>query len=294
MTSKELHAYAGIYLHQKGVKPRSRRIHVAAIRTFYKWFSSRTGITNPAEELPYPQYGKPLSTYIEPGYAEKLIMSRGIDTFIGLRDTLLIMLFCSGLRVGAVVGLNESDLIFEKGSHGEQLSIRVTKRRGNKSSDGIIPMLDEVWVMMRAYLGHPDLQSIDRLLENGDKLLFPNTVRPWRVPEEDWRGEKRRLGRQQCWVMIQTAGEKLGIPKDRLHPHAFRHLFGLSLSKADIATITRMQLLTHNTAAASEIYDHMNTALARAAMERANPFKGMVTPGKALLNSLKKEGKKEE
>jgi integrase len=93
------------------------------------------------------------------------------------------------------------------------------------------------------------------------------------------------------WRLIQNAGEKLGIPKDRLHPHAFRHLFGLKLSQNDISTNTRMHLLSHNSPVASEIYDHLNSNMARAAMEKANPFTGMITPGAALLEAVKKEGK---
>ena len=293
ISSEELHGFTGLHLHQAGVSPRARRGHVAAIRTFYRWYCSIESLEpNPAEHLPYPQFGSPLPVYIEPHHAEKLIMSQGIETFIGLRNTVIIMLFCVGLRVGAVARLNESDLIFEKGEHGEhgeKLSIRIkTKGKGDKGKHSIVPVPDEVWVMMRAYLGHPDLLAMDRVTATGDKVLFPSARRHGCIPEEEYHGERLRLTKWSLWRLIQRAGKKLGIPSDRLHPHAFRHMFGLNLSKHDISTLTRMRLMSHNSESASEIYDHLNDSMARTAIEKANPFKGMITPGAALLETVKK------
>jgi integrase len=151
-------------------------------------------------------------------------------------------------------------------------------------------MPDEVWVMMRAYLGHKELLALDRALPDGDSVLFPSTVRHGSIPAEEYRGERLRLSKWQCWKMIQKVGSNLGIPRDRLHPHAFRHLFGLNLSKANIATVTRMRLMAHTKEETSQVYDHLNDEMAREAMEKANPFRGMITPGGELLQLVNNKG----
>lgn len=281
VTSEQLLGFTGLYLHNEGLTHRSRRAYVAAIRVFYRWLSDKAGSPNIAQNLPYPKLGRQLPLFIQTSHLESLLVNEGIDTYRGLRNTFMIYLMACGLRVGALVRLNEDDLLFEKDS----LSVRIHTKGG---VEAIIPMPKEVWVIARAYLGVLQQQGWDRNTRNGKKVLFCATNR-WQTPAHDFHGEKRRIRAETVYLTLQRHGKRLGIPREQLHPHALRHSFGLALAKADISTLTRMKLMAHRSPEASAIYDHMSMNEAKTAMDKANPFKDMINPGGQLLLKLKEK-----
>lgn len=283
ITGEDIELFCGLYAHSIGISPRSRRALVAGIRGFFAWLA-RTGRTdsNLAEQLEYPKVGKPLPRAISLAHAEAILMQPDIETFLGIRDAAMIsVLVGCGLRVSGLVSMNQSSLIWGRDEAGrERLSIRVNEK-GKK--DRIVPVPGESALLIRAYLGHTDLASIERWLPDGDQVLWV-TVNNRMVAEHEYHGARRRISIRSIRQQLERYGKRAKVPKDQRHPHAFRHLYGTELAEDDVDTITRQALMGHADPKDSEIYVRMAQRKLTLEVDRANPLAKMKAP---LLDNLR-------
>ena len=150
-------------------------------------------------------------------------------------------------------------------------------------------MPHEARLLLLAYLGHPDLEAIDRLLPSGDRVLFVST-RNQGVPAHDYFGERRRLHARSVNDLILRYATRVGVPRDQAHPHAFRHLYGTELAEHDAQTYQLQALLGHVDAKTTEIYIHLATRTLAKLVDRANPLRGINTPASGLARELNKRG----
>ena len=283
----EIETFAGLHMHEQGMKPRSRRPVVAALRKFFAWMVRAGHLPrNPAAQLPYPRAGKPLPIPMESRYAEQLLMAPGLDDFLGRRDTAIISLFIGcGLRVSGLAALNDSNLMFHLDEKDrERLSLRV-REKGDK--ERIVPAPDECWALLRVYLGDPELAAIDRSLPNGDQVLFVSTMNR-RVPPEDYHGEARRMNTGAIDDLIKRYGRRCGIPADQLHAHAMRHLYGTELAEGDIDLLERQSLMGHVSSDSTKVYTHLAQRRLRQAVDKANPFRRIKSPVSELVSELRR------
>lgn len=286
--AESLENYVGPYLHKQAIRPISRRVPVSAIRGFYGWLTQRKIIDdNPAAGLSPPNAGRPLPKAMRLSDAEKLLMEPGINSFIGLRDTAMIaILIGCGCRVSGLVALNEGDLLWSQSKVGtERLDIRFTEK-GKKQR--IVPVPLETSLLIRAYLGHPDLERIDRTLYSGDQVLFVATQRHCSVPEHAFFGEARRLKKNTVQAMISAYGESAGIHKSYCHPHALRHLYGAELAEESVDLLERQALLGHATPKTTEIYSHLATRKLREIVDKSNPMSKLRGPSHDLASKLRR------
>jgi len=284
-TSADLQKYTGIYAHSLGISPRGRRPIVAAVRGFYKWAKQQRHVArNPAELLPYPAAGLRLPRSPSIAEAERLLMQPDIDTFIGLRDaTMIAILIGCGLRLSGLMGLNESSVIWEADASGiERLTLRVVEK-GRR--ERLVPAPREVAMLMRAYLGHPDLAAIDRTLANGDQVLFV-TVRNRVVSIADYHGERRRIARKTIWQMIERYSRRARISEGARHPHALRHLYGTELTESDTPLLQTQALMGQEDPKNTAIYTHLAQRKLREVVDKANPLAKMRSPLLSTLRSL--------
>jgi len=285
---EQLVDFTGMYAHKEmALTPSARRPLVAAVRTFYSWLQMTDVIDrDPASKIPYPKSGRPLPVAMQLSSAEKILMQPDLDTFIGVRDlAILSVLTGCGPRVSGVCRLNDSDLIFYNDDGLDQLSIRFTEK-GNR--ERIIPAPMETLLMMRAYLGHHELASVNRNLEGGDKVLFIS-MRNRTVPSHEYYGENRRLKARAVDSMIKKYGEQVGIPKDQLSAHSFRHLFGAELAEDEVNTLIMQSLLGHADPKTSEIYSHLAMRKLRQVVSRSNPLGKIKTPVSGLRDIIRSQ-----
>lgn len=285
-THDDLLVFTGIWLHRKGLKdPLSRRPMVSAVREFYRWAATRGLVANsPAAAIPSPRAGRKLPRVLTLANAEKLMWAPDFSSFEGVRDgAMLGLLIGCGLRVSGLVSLNQWQVIQEVVDGRPRLVLSVIEK-GNKQRR--LPVPEQADLLLRLYLEHPDLKEIDRALENGDHVLFVS-LRNRNVPEHEYRGEKRRLGRGAVLAMVKKHGQVQGIPEDQLHPHALRHLYGTELREDDVDLITRQRLMGHADPKTTEIYDHLALRKVTRDVDRANPLAKMRTPASDLLRQLK-------
>lgn len=287
-THDELVVFSGIWLHKRGLTdPRSRRTHVAATREFYRWALDNKHIRgNPAVGLPYPKVGRKLPRVMTLPNAEKLMWAPDFTTFEGVRDgAMLGLLIGCGLRASGLVNLNVSNVIADALDGKPRLFLNVIEK-GNKERKLPIPV--EADMMLRLYMGHEELQHIDRALPDGDQVLFVST-RNRTCSIDEYRGERRRLNRRAVLQMVDKYGQRAGIPSAQLHPHALRHLYGTELAENDVDIKIRQDAMGHEDVKSTGIYTHLAMRKMSRELDRANPLANMRTPVSDLLKQLNKK-----
>ena len=272
----DLERFAGMYCHSLDIGARSRRVYVSALRGFYAWAHAQHLLPgNAAEHLPYPRAGRPLPRAITLSNADLLLRQPDLATFLGLRDTaIMAVLMGLGLRISGICALNESAMVWTEYEGREDLVIRVVEK-GSKERH--MPAPREVALLLRAYLGHPDLAAIDRTLEDGDRVLFV-TVANRMVPACDYRGEARRISEYTVRDVLAKHGAAAKIPADQLNPHALRHLYGTELAEEDASLFASQALMGHTDPKSTEIYTHLAMRKLRRTVDKANPLGKLRTP----------------
>lgn len=287
----ELEAFAGLWLHRKGIVAASRKPYVSAVRMFFLWAAGSKNLLrsagNPAAELQHPKAGKPLPRAMSLASAERLMWAPDMGTFVGIRDaTMMAMLMGCGIRVSGLVALNEGDLETIQYNGQPRIVVRVLEK-GNKERR--VPVPKEADALLRVYLEHEDLKAIDRDVTNRrgrpDRVLFVNTKHPT-AQDHEHRGELRRLSRRGVWDVVQRHGQRVGIPTAELHPHAMRHLFGTELIEGDTHLLTTQDLMGHAEAKTTEIYVSLAMHKKVRAIDQAAPLSKMRTPISEFLKRL--------
>lgn len=280
----EIEEFAGLHLHRLGIAPRSRRIAIAALRGFYKW-AKKKGLTsvNTAVNLSYPRIGRKIPSFMPLQALESLLIQADLDKLSGVRDAAIISVLAGcGLRISGLIGLNESDLVADTQGGRDGIFFRVTEKGSNER---LVPVPGETLLMVRAYLGHPDLRRIERTLPNGDKPLFVNIRNPLKKSCDHF-GESRRLSATGVRRMLKKYGRLAGVPLEFCHPHALRHLYGTSLIENDVDLITAGQLMGHTSTESTKLYIHLATRRLRDAVDKGNPLSKINTPVSGLTHLL--------
>lgn len=286
LTPEHVQRYAGEVLHGKGLSPDARRVVVSALRGYFRWlFDKRVLPSNITAQLPFPKRARRLPLPISPDECSKLMAEIDLKSFQGVRDLAMVsVLIGCGPRVSGVCNLDEQDLVFTMNAAGlEELTIRFTEKGQHER---YVPAPEEARLMLRAYLGHPELEAIDRRTDKGGQVLFVNLVNS-HVPAHERRGEARRITEWSVYQMIQKHGTVAGIHKSKLHPHAFRHLYGQEMAEADTSVLVMQQLMGHRDSGSSEIYTHIAYRKIREAAMKANPMKRVKHPAAGLAAVLR-------
>ncbi|MEI8634744.1 tyrosine-type recombinase/integrase [Vibrio sp. PP-XX7] len=283
---KTLEQFSGGWLHRQSYSAASRKVAVAAVRGFYAYLTQRHLVkSNSASGLVYPKIGRRLPRFMALKSAEALLLQPDLDTFSGLRDSaMLALLMGCGFRVDGVCSLNESQLIWYHCGETNRLAIRVIEK-GDR--ERLVPVPLEAMLLLQAYLGHPELQMIDRLLQNGDQVLFVN-LRNRHVPVWEHCGELRRISSRAVDRMIKRYAIQAGVPEDQAHAHALRHLFGTELAESDSSTLQIQALMGHADPKTSEIYTHISMRKMTNILDLGNPLGKIETPVSALLQEMKR------
>lgn len=286
-STDDLKLFSGKWLFEQGLRdPVSRKPCVAAVREFYKWLKDSGRIaSDPGRAVPHPKFGRRLPRVMSLAHAEALMYAPDYSTFEGLRDaTMIALLIGCGLRVSGLVGLNVGNLFFDT-IDGRPRMILKTVEKGNKERQQPVP--EQADLLLRLYLDHPLLQTVDRRLPDGDEVLFISTRNSY-CPPHEWHGENRRMQRQAVHRMVMRYGRLAGLPSDVTHPHAIRHLFGTELAEDDVPTNTAATLLGHEDPKTTKIYQHLAMRKLAATVDKSNPLGKIKTPVSSLLAQLGK------
>ena len=285
-TRDDLERFTGVEAFDAGMLARSRRPLISAVRGFFAWATERGLIKeNPAEHLAYPKFGRQLPQGMDVSNAEKLLRQPGMKSFLGVRDTAILAVFLGcGLRLSGVARLNQDDLQWmrDPDKETERLVLRV-KEKGDHQR--LVPAPDETRLLVRAYLGHPELDAIDRFLPDGDQVLFVS-INCRTIPPHEYYGEARRMAPRSIDDMIKRHGKAAGIPRNLCHPHALRHCYGTELAEADTQLLQMQVLMGHTDPKSTKLYTHVAMRNLAKAVDKGNPLSKMHTPVTELARAL--------
>jgi site-specific recombinase XerC len=94
------------------------------------------------------------------------------------------------------------------------------------------------------------------------------------------------MNRRAVTKLFAKYGKELDIPKEQMHPHALRHLFGAELAESDVDLLVRQMLMGHEDPKSTKIYTNLAVRKLARESDRANPLAKIKTPVSDLLKRL--------
>ncbi len=207
---------------------------LSTIRTFFK-FLSMEGIVHhdPFAHIISPKQALRLPKALSILEVTALLNLPKGETPTGIRDdTMIELLYATGLRVSELISLPMSAINMEAG-------FLIASGKGDK--ERIVPMSEQALAKIKNYL----LTSRPRLLKKKNcTTLFISQ-------------QGAGMSRQCFWKKLQTYGQWAGITH-KITPHTIRHSFATHLlaGGADLRSVQMM--LGHADIATTQIYTHLD------------------------------------
>jgi integrase/recombinase XerD len=220
------------------------------LRQFYRFLlAERMRDDDPAGMLDSPKLGRPLPKVLSRVEVDRLIaaaQAKGADG--GRMETLLEILYGSGLRVSELVGLP----VVAAERDPTMLLVR-----GKGSKERQVPLSDPARAAIAKWL-----RTRAASLGEGEKsrYLFPS------------RGRAGHLTRQRFAQLLKEAAFAAGIDPVRVSPHVLRHAFASHLLEAGADLRSVQLMLGHADIATTQIYTHVVPEKLRALVEDHHPL----------------------
>lgn len=226
-----------------GLKATSRARKVAAIRSFYKYLTSKAKLLNenPMQDLDSPRMRKSLPRYLDLDGSIQLLES--VDGPFEERDRCILTLFLNcGLRISELIGLNLTDI------RNDQLRVL---GKGNKER-----ML---------YLNDACIESIRDYQEvRGDQLAIDKNAL--------FLSRRRtRISKAAVEKLVKKYLTKAGLDSTQYSPHKLRHTAATLMLQNGVDVRTLQEVLGHENLNTTQIYTHVDSDNLRLAA-RANPL----------------------
>jgi integrase/recombinase XerD len=168
------------------------------------------------------------------------------DDVISLRNTALLeLLYATGARVSEVVSLNVDDMI-----DGD-----IVRLLGKGNKQRIVPV------------GSFAQGAIQKYLVRARPTL---SIKGPATPALFMGARGARLSRQNVWLIIQAAAERVNLGID-ISPHTFRHSFATHLLSGGADVRVVQELLGHSSVATTQIYTLVTADTLRDMYTTAHP-----------------------
>lgn len=238
------------YLYTLKYKPRTVARKLSSIRSLFVFIASVKGTNcNPASFLMTPKLPRSLPNVLRESEVNSLLESPDISTVLGRRDrAILELIYSSGIRVGELVSLDNSDL---------ELSAGQIKVLGKGSKERIIPVGDVAIDSLNDYLKNSREALAKKGRQRDIESLFL-TRNGNRISSSD----VRRLFSKYIRRISLDSGAT---------PHTLRHSFATHLldNGADLRTV--QELLGHVDLSTTQLYTHISTSHLRKVYKQAHP-----------------------
>ena len=242
-----LSAYV-LQLHDRGYSDTTRARKVASAKSLFS-FLIEEGIIerNPTENLSSPRLGRSLPEVLTVDEVDRLLAaaSHGDSPEARRDQTMLELLYATGMRVSELTSLDMDDLSLEQG---------FVRCFGKGAKERLIPVHQKAVDAMRAYL-----DEARPLMANGrsGNSVFLNR-----------RGQ--RLTRQGFWLILKGQARQAGI-NGKITPHTLRHSFATHLLRGGAPLRHVQELLGHASITTTQVYTHLTSEHVRAEYDKAHP-----------------------
>ncbi len=230
-------------LGERGIGKRSLSRKISALRSFFR-FLRREGVldSNPARQVWLPRQEKRLPSFLEPEEIRSLLEAPDPSTLLGLRDrAILETLYSTGIRVGALVGMNRGDV---------DLLGDLARVREKGKKERLCPLGGYAVRALADYL--------KEFPEAGASApLFVNRSR-------------RRLTAASVRKLLAKYIERSAIKK-KITPHALRHSFATHLLNAGADLRSVQELLGHESLSTTQIYTHVSKERLKKVYDQTHP-----------------------
>ena len=227
-TETNLNSYL-LYLERDHMSPATVSRNIASLRSFYQYLLRMHRIEDdPSVSLKSPKVEKKVPEILTVEEVQKLLEQPNTQTDKGIRDeTMLLILYSTGIRVSELVNLRVKDLNLEVGY--------LTCRENGK--ERTIPLSAETEDSIHTFMD----SARTRLLKGREsEYLFSNC-------------SGSPMSRQGFWKILKSYSSAAGITKD-ITPHTLRHSFAAHMLKngADIRNVQKM--MGHADIATTQMY----------------------------------------
>lgn len=239
-------------LYDEGLSARSAARHLSAIRQFYRFLLlEETRQDDPSSTVSMPKQEKKLPSVLSEEDVDTLLNTAYEDTTPeGIRmQTLLEILYATGLRVSELVGLTHA--AFQQGN-----DILIIKGKGNK--ERMVP------------LSPPAIDALKHYLKvRGYFLEHKKEASPWLFPS---RSQEGHLTRQRFGQLLKELALNAGIDPSNISPHTLRHAFATHLLANGADLVSVQKLLGHSDIATTQIYTHVLKERLHEVLHKAHPL----------------------
>jgi integrase/recombinase XerC len=227
---------------------------LSALRTFFRFLQRRKVVAvDPLAGISGPKIAQLIPVFLTVDEVFLLLETPSQkDTFMARDQTILELLYSTGMRVAELVSRNVEDLDFET----EMLRVR---GKGNK--ERLVPV------------GRPAREAVLAWLPNRQQLMEERVGRGLALEKEalflNSRGS--RLTTRSVERMVQAYAERAGIPQT-VTPHALRHSFATHLLEmgADLRSV--QELLGHASLSTTQRYTHLTLDHLAEVYDKAHPL----------------------
>lgn len=226
-----------------GLGPATRARKVAAIRSFYKYLTSKARLIpeNPMTDLDSPKLKQTLPRYLD--FDSSVALLESVDGPFRERDYCILTLFLNcGLRISELIGLNLTDV--------REDSVRVLGK-GNK--ERILFLNDATKAALADYL---EVRNSGGVIDK--EALFISR-------------RKTRITKSAVEKLVKKHLAAAGLDSTQYSPHKLRHTAATLMLQNGVDVRTLQELLGHEHLNTTQIYTHVESDALRTAA-RANPL----------------------
>ena len=235
-------------LRDMGIGARSQARIIAGVRGFFRYLLIE-GITetNPAELLDSPKLTLHLPEVLSVEEIDAMIAAIPKEKEESLRnETIIEMLYGSGLRVSELVNLRISRLNLDEG-------FMLVEGKGSK--ERIIPVSPRATQLTHLWMQQRNLLNV---AQEASDILFLNR-----------RGKK--LTRVMIFYIVKDLAKRAGIERN-ISPHTLRHSFATHLLEGGANLRSIQELLGHESVTTTELYVHLDKRHLKATLEQFHPL----------------------
>lgn len=219
---------------------------ISTLRAFFGWLNLFYELPDPTELLKRPRLTRHLPVWASADQMEQLIQSFDLSDKGVLDRTIVMTLYCCGLRVSELCTLRFNDVRLDQ----KQLKIR-----GKGGKERIIPLVDSCIEQMKTYL--------DTVRQNSGSLRDTFFVTLKGKP----------LNRNYVYKLVKKDAWDNGL-SPAFSPHSIRHSYATKLVSEEVDLRLVQELLGHSDISTTQIYTHIDTRHLIQTVDEALPDPG--------------------
>ena len=254
----------------RGNGARTRNARLAAIRSFFRFASSREpahgALIQRVLAIPQKRFNRGLVTFLSRVEMDALLAAPNRATWLGRRDhTLLLVVMQTGLRVSELTAVRAQDVVLGVGAHLRCL--------GKGRKERCTPLTRQAAGLLRSWLAENAASGADVVFSNRRRTRLS------RDAVERLVAKHAEVAARQCPALARK----------HVSPHVLRHSTAVGLLEAGVDRAVIALWLGHESVETTQMYLDADLAMKERALARTAPLRaraGRFRPRDSLLAFL--------